>query len=493
MKKATLVVLGIFALLLTVVLATREDRVSVGVRKLELPPVDKDQATAVELGGALKVRLEKEGGGWRVVDPGQPGKKYEADGAQVVRALEALGQLRNLDFVTDRPETHAEYALDEAQGLTLKVVQAGAPEAVLVLGKAAKNGGVYVRKAGTPEVFVARGGLEAAVRKDVEAWRQHTMLSLKPGDISQLVLRSKEGEVLTLNAGGRPGRWSVAEGTVLPPDFRLDAEVADVVARQLSALSAEAFLEGEAAADSATGLGGAHDIIEAKLKDGTSATLHLGPPGQEGEAVAARVEGHPQVFQIPAYSAVALRKRLEELRDLSLFRFDPAKVTKLKLQSGTTVVQAARHGEQWQVIEPRTLPEGFAFDSNQVEAILGWVGSLRAARLLDGARTDAQLGVGAPTALIEVSLEGVRPQVLRLGKDGPAGADGQKEVFARTTLDPLAYTVPGHVKARLGQGLQLFKKPDWAPGRQGPAQGLDQLPPEVRRQIEEQLRAKQMQ
>ncbi|EAU67836.1 hypothetical protein STIAU_3086 [Stigmatella aurantiaca DW4/3-1] len=157
------------------------------------------------------------------------------------------------------------------------------------------------------------------------------------------------------------------------------------------------------------------------------------------------------------------------------------------------MVQAARHGDQWQVIEPRPLPAGFDFESNQVESVLGWVGSLRAERVLDGAMTDAQLGVGKPSALIEVSLEGVAPQILRLGKEAPADAEGLKSVYARSTIDAQAYAVPEFVKTRLAQGLQLFKKPEMPPG--GPRQvgGLDQLPPELRKQLEAQMRARQMQ
>ncbi|ADO76075.1 DUF4340 domain-containing protein [Stigmatella aurantiaca] len=495
MKKGTIIVLGVFAVLLVAVLATREDHVSVGVRKLELPKVDKEKATALELGGARSVRLEKDGAVWRVMDPKKPDPKYVAEESLVTSALDALGQVRNPDFVTGRAQTHAEYGLDEAQGLTLKVVQPGAPDFQLVLGKAAKNGGAYVRKAGTDEVFVARGWLEGALRKDVKDWRKRALLSLQVEDLTQLTLRSKEGEALTLNAGDKPGAWSVAEGTVLPPGFRFDPSLADQLARQLASLSAQDFLEGEAAADAATGLGGPHDTVEAKLKDGKSVTVHIAPApaGQKDAAVAARVDGDPQVYQLAAYSADALRKRLADLRDLHLFRFDPTKVTKLKLQTGTTVVQAARHGDQWQVIEPRPLPAGFDFESNQVESVLGWVGSLRAERVLDGAMTDAQLGVGKPSALIEVSLEGVAPQILRLGKEAPADAEGLKSVYARSTIDAQAYAVPEFVKTRLAQGLQLFKKPEMPPG--GPRQvgGLDQLPPELRKQLEAQMRARQMQ
>ncbi|MFY0522824.1 hypothetical protein ACN28I_06385 [Archangium gephyra] len=51
MKRGTLIALGAFAVLLVLVLATRERQVSVGVRKLELPKLDKAQVTALEAHG----------------------------------------------------------------------------------------------------------------------------------------------------------------------------------------------------------------------------------------------------------------------------------------------------------------------------------------------------------------------------------------------------------------------------------------------------------
>ncbi|MFY0579460.1 DUF4340 domain-containing protein [Cystobacter fuscus] len=137
------------------------------------------------------------------------------------------------------------------------------------------------------------------------------------------------------------------------------------MARQLSSLSAQDFLEGEAAADTATGLGGAHDTVEAKLKDGKTIAVHLAPAGKDGAAVAARIDGDAQVYQLAAYSADALRKRLTDLRDLRLFHFEQPKVTRFKLQAGPTPVQVAREGSEWKVLEPRTLPAGFEFDSSR--------------------------------------------------------------------------------------------------------------------------------
>jgi len=134
--------------------------------------------------------------------------------------------VRNLDFVTDRAERLAEYELDDAKGLKFKLVRGGASDVELVLGKAAKNGGTYLRKAGSNDVFVHRGRLDWAVRKELKDWRKRQVLALEPEELTQLVVRSKEGEAVTLKAGATPGEWSLAEGTQTPAGFRFSAAAA---------------------------------------------------------------------------------------------------------------------------------------------------------------------------------------------------------------------------------------------------------------------------
>lgn len=477
MNKRTSIVLGVFAVPLVAVLVACGDRASVGVRKPEPPRVDKVQLTALEFGGAHAVRLEKEGPRWWVMDPAKPDQKYVADEARVTHALESLVELRSADFVTDRPEAQAEDELDAAKGLPLKVMGAGATPLELVIGKTGKSGGYYIREAGSNEVFLARGGLASAGHRDVKEWRNRELVSLKPEDLSQLTLRAKTGEALTLDAGTIPGEWSVARGTKLPADFRLDPDPVNQVARQLTSLTAQDFLEGDAAQDAATGLGGPHDTIEAKLKGGKTLVVHLGasPEGKPEAPVAARLDGDPQVYQLASYSAGLLRKRPTDLRDLRLLHFAPSKVTRLKVQAGTTSVQLAREGPQWKLIEPRTPPPDFTLDSHQVETLITWLGSLRATRLLEGTSSDAQLGVNAPTALVEVSLEAAPSQTLRLGKTAPANTDGPPEVYARSSLDARSYTLPEVLKTRFAQGLELFKKPGIPPGVHR-TEGLDKRP-----------------
>ncbi|WP_306818793.1 DUF4340 domain-containing protein [Archangium lipolyticum] len=495
MKRGTLIALGAFAVLLVLVLATRERQVSVGVRKLELPKLDKAQVTELELTGARNATLRKEGEGWIVVDPGKPDTKYTADENLVNGAIEALGEVKNPDFVTDRAERLAEYELDDAKGLKLKVSHGGGPAVELVLGKAARNGGVYLRKAGSNDVFAHQGRLDWSVRKEVKDWRKRQIVALEVDKLSQLVLRSKEGESLTLKAGANPGEWSLAEGTQTPAGFRFSSQAAQQFAQQLASLYAQDFLEGDAAADSATGLAGAHDSVEAQLKDGKKVVVHLGrqPEAKDGSgSVAVRVEGDAQVYQLPQYTASQLRKRLVDFRDLGLLRFEPQKVSKLKLQAGGKTVVVVKEGEGWKITEPQKLPDGFELEPSQVGMQLAWLRDLRATRLVEGQVSDGQAGLTSPAALVEVTVEGEPVQTLRLGKEAPGAASGTKELYARSTIDAFTYAVGEGVRARLAQGLELFKRrapPSFAGG--GQMQGLDSLPPDVRRQLEAQLRAGQ--
>jgi hypothetical protein len=494
MKKRTLIALGAFAVLLVLVFATRERQVSVGVRKLELPKLDAAQVTALEFTGARSATLRKEGEGWIVADPGKPDTKYAADESLVTAAIDALGEVKNPDFITDRTERQADYELDDAKGLKLKVTHGGGPAVELVIGKASKNGGVYLRKAGSNDVFAYQGRLGWVVRKEIKEWRKRQIVALKAEEFSQLVLRSKEGAVVTLKAGSNPGEWSLAEGTQTPAGFRFSSQVAHQVAQQLAGLHAQDFLEGDAAADSATGLADAHDTVEAQLKDGKKVVVHLGrqPEAKDGSgAVAVRVDGDAQVYQLPQYAASQLRRRLVDFRDLRLFQFEPAKVTKLKLQSGGKTVVAVKEGEGWKIKEPKKLPDGFDFDPAQVDTQLSWLLALSGTRLIEGTVSDGQAGLASPSALVEVSVEGAPVQTLRLGKEAPGAPNGGKELYARSSIDALTYAVGDGARVRFAQGLDLFKRRPPPPSFAGAGQmqGLESLPPEIRKQLEAQLRS----
>ncbi len=94
MKKGTAIAIGIFAALLIAFFASRERQVSVGVRKLELPVVETDKVTAIEITGPKPASLKKEGAAWMVVDPKKPDQKHPADETQVNSMLDAYKEIK---------------------------------------------------------------------------------------------------------------------------------------------------------------------------------------------------------------------------------------------------------------------------------------------------------------------------------------------------------------------------------------------------------------
>src|SRR5215471_8543608 len=437
MKKGTLILIGVFAVLLAIVLATRERQVSVGVRKLELPPIDKDKVIAIEVSGPKPVTLKKEGADWTVADAAKPDQKHPADQQQINSTLDAYKEIKVQALLSEKAEKQAEYELDDAKAMRIKIVSQGAPTVELVLGKSAKGGGVYIREPKGNAIFTAQGRFPAMVRKDANAWRKRSIVNVKLDDVLEVAVQPKEGDPYVLTKGDGGAGWRLKEGTKLPDGFRYDASAGQGVVQQLASLRAQDFIDSPSG-DESLGLAGPHTILEAKLKDDKQIKVHVGKE-QEGKensskAVAARLDGDPQVYLLPNYSANILNKRATDLRDLSLLSFDTPKVTKLSVVSAGKKTVVAKEGDSWKVVEPAKLPAGFDFDPARVTAQLNMLRSLKASRLIDGKVDAVQSGLSKPTTSVEVALEGGAHQSVKFGKE--AKNDKGKEVYVKgSTLE----------------------------------------------------------
>ncbi|MHB8875778.1 MAG: DUF4340 domain-containing protein [Myxococcaceae bacterium] len=496
MKKGTLIAVGVFAVLLVLVLATRDrGNVNVGVPKLELPVLDKAKVTQVEVSGAKGATLTHGPTGWMVVDPAKPGGPHPADESQVGNLLDTLKDLKAPDFVSERAEKHAEMEIDAAKGLAVKVTADGGGKLDLVFGKAGKAGGSYLRAAGSNQVFLTQSSLPYMLRREASGWRKRGFFPSTFVELSKVTVNLDDGSALPLEVGA-DGTWALASGTPTPEGFRFDADAARQVGMTLASLSAMDFAD--ALPDEAVGLAGAHATVQAQLRDGKTVTVHLGsePKAAAGDAgpapaagmIAVKVEGDPQLYLVPPHQVDALKKRLGDLRQTTLLSFDPEKATRLLVQAGGKKTVVAKEGGAWKVVEPKALPPGFEFDPGQVNAQLGQLKTLRAAKAVEGV-SDAQAGLAKPATVVEISLEGAPAQTLKFGGEAPAGPGGP-QVYAKGSIDGLTYAVATAQRERLSTGVELFKKPPPPPdfGQGGGIRGMESLPPEVRRQLEEQFR-----
>jgi hypothetical protein len=491
MKKGTLILIGVFAILLVVVFATRERQVSVGVLKFELPPIDKDKVIAIEIAGPKAASLKKEAAGWTVADPGKPDQKHPADEQQINSALDAYKETKVRDLVSDRPERQQEFEIDDAKSLRVRITSQGAPSVELVLGKPTKSGGVYIRQAKSNAIFTAEGRFPWMARRDATAWRNRSIITAKVEDLVEVAVHPKDQQSFVLTSSGEGGGWKLKEGTKLPDGFRYDASAGQGLVQQLINLRAQDFIDSPGS-DESLGFAGPHSIVEAKLKDGKQFKLHLGQEQEskesKGKAVAARLESDPQVYLVPPYSANILQKRAADLRDLSLLSFDPQKVSKLSILSSGKKTVVAREGDTWKVIEPKKLPSGFEFDPGRVSSELNMLRGLKASRLIDGKVEAAQSGLSKPTTHVDLTLESGAHQSLAFGKE--AKSDKGKEVYVKGSADASTYAIFEGARSRFASGIEMFKKLPPPPANMagGGMRGLESLPPEVRAKIEAQLR-----
>lgn len=455
MKKSTLIAVAVFAVLALTFWATREKQVNVGVRKLTFAPLNADSVVAVEM-GAVSLRLD--GTQWKV-------NSFPADEAQVKALVQALADLKADDFVTERTEKHAELEVDEAKGLTVKASTSTGVVRDVVLGKASKSGGTYLRDAKSNEVFVTRGGLASLARRGVAAWRKKSITTAKADEIAAVKVSVANGNPYTLEAGGEK-----LTNALLSKDYRFDSEAGKRMVAQLAALTAQDFEEGEPKEQ-------LNSTLELATKDGKTLALHVGEKRADGTS-ALRVDGDAQTYLLPSWQAELLLKDVEGYRDMRLLTFEPSQVSRLTVTSPGKKTVVQKEGEVWKLVEPSTAAE---FDAEQVARLVSRLASLRGLRVVRDV-AEGKTGLAAAPVQVEVMLPG-GPQRLRLSASGPNAS----EVYAKGT-DGLVYALGSQDKASFEKGAEMFKRPPPPPSFNG-AQGLDQLPPEIRRQLEAQLRA----
>ena len=463
MKRQTIIALAFFAALGLVYFATREPQVSVGIRKLEFSPVSADAITSIDLGGATPVKLTKETNGWSVAAAATPGTKYAADEGLVKALVDALVTLKAPDFVTERTEKHAELEVDSGKGFTIK-----APSRDLVLGKSSKNGGTYLRLAASNEVFVTNGGLGYQARRSLTDWRKKAVATVKPEDLKKVTVTPAEGAAFAME--NAEGTWKAV--TELPKDFRFDAQAAQRLAGVLTNLSAQEFSD-------ATDVGPGAHVIALESKDGKTTTVKLGVKQADGKR-SLRVDGDAQTYVLAGWSADQLAVGLEGLRDLRVAPFELGKAQKLTFTAGGKKTVVVKEAAAWKVVEPKTLPAGVDVDVNQVPVVLGRLSNQRALKLAPAGKTVK------PEVDLELELEGGQRVKLAFGGQ----ADAATEVYARGA-DGLVYVVASSEKALFEKGVEAFKRPPPPPANAG-MRGLDQLPPEIRAQLEAQLRQQGM-
>jgi hypothetical protein len=277
--------------------------------------------------GDQKTTLLRNADAWSVEERGG----YVADTTKVRQALLALADLRFVEPKTAKPESYGRLEVEDAGGKDSKstlVTLADGKGALLgevIVGKhrtdqlGGGEGGVYVRKSGNAQSWLAQGNLDLAGA--TAAWLDKKLLDLPAAQVKQAVLTQPDGTKLTLTRDKPEDKLRLVE---LPKDKKLKYEsVLDDAAGPLGALQLDDvrpakdfdFPKGGVAKAQFVSFTGLTIAVELADKDGVSWARFVASGGGDAEKQAADLNATlaPWVYALSSAKAKTLRDKIDDL------------------------------------------------------------------------------------------------------------------------------------------------------------------------------------
>jgi len=267
----------------------------------EIPTIelDREAITALEITrpGDGRVVLSKVDDAWWVIEP----LEATADRNNVDSALSRLAELELSRVVATKPDHYARLQVDDENAVRVTVKAGDETLSELMVGKYG-NGMTMVRIDERKEVFGASGSLRYAFDRELKAWRDRKVVSVKPEDVQSIRFEGPKGTF----AFERDGEaWAAREGNKALGSFDPKqvsgtvSSTARLVASDFAApdiSEARAGLTEPRATVTLTSTGNPEPIV-----------LELGAATEQGDEVYLRRRGETTVYVISQYLADRLQ------------------------------------------------------------------------------------------------------------------------------------------------------------------------------------------
>lgn len=136
--------------------------------------------------GAAGFELERAADGWTV-------DGYPADIEGVARLLEILEDASVGDLVASNPDNHARMGVSDDSAY-VTTFTAGGDARTLLVGKSGRRfGTAYVRLPDRDDVYLLEGDLRAHLGRDVESWRNRTVVTVDTTSVTRIVVDRVDG------------------------------------------------------------------------------------------------------------------------------------------------------------------------------------------------------------------------------------------------------------------------------------------------------------
>jgi hypothetical protein len=285
-----------------------------------------DVARLTLVHGESKTTLQRQGDQWLVEEK----SGYPADPGKVRQVLLGLAELRYVEAKTRKPDLYPRLEVEDAgkkdakSTLVTVSTEKGDLLGEIIAGKHRVDelgggvDGVYLRKPGDPQSWLARGTLD--LPGDTLGWLDRKVIDLPQDKVKELVLTQADGSKLDLARDkpedplalkGAPANAKLKEGaTTTPAEALADLELTDVRPAADVTFPPEGGVHAEY-----TGFDGRTVKVTLVEQDGKSwAKIEANGSG-DAEKPAAELNAKlaPWVYALPDYKAKALKTKLADL------------------------------------------------------------------------------------------------------------------------------------------------------------------------------------
>lgn len=467
MKKSSIIIGFLVILLSAIYWFSRDNQVSVGIKKLTLPSYNIDKVDKIEIETKYSVRLFKEGQAW-LLDIGtkEKPKLVKADQNNVKSLLDAILLIKPSHYVTSIKEKYKDLGLENDDKTNVLVYIDNKPVWSLILGNNDNSSGKYAKLVDGEDVFVVRGSFWSLTRNELNDWRDKELFSIREGQVSTLNVASLNNNYLLKKDAEE---WVIDRNeTKLPKDFRENkSELASLV-RSIVDIKAIGFIDDHKDLSSPIFT---VTVNGSELSETVSLFKH------ENEDYLAKKTGNDQIYIISKFIVDRLSKPIDELRDLSLFKFDKATINKITIKSDGIVL--TKKDDTWSLFAPKKLPADFVFDPSSADDVLNTLANLHALKLASS-KDIAINNSWTKQWLAELSNDKGESLHVFAAKNKTV----KDEYLIKGNIDDNIYVIKSSKITFLTQGLKTFRKEEFElPAINENTPGFNSLPVDVQRKL----------